>query len=193
MKDKKKEDNYKINIKKSNAKIEKKWLVKIILWTMIISGTISFLSDTLLSRVDIVVAFIILISIILIGIIFDIVGVASTAGDEMPFHAMASKKVPGAKIAIELIRNADKVSTFCNDVIGDVSGIVSGTIGATILAKAAIYFNGSFKSFISLFFGAFIAAATVGGKAIGKSYAMNNSNKIIYDVARFVYFFKKDR
>lgn len=190
---KEKDKKNKVNIKKSNVKIEKLWLLKIVIWTMLISGSISFLSDTLLNEVNIIVAFIILIIIISFGILFDIIGVAATAGDEIPFHAMASKKIPGAKISIKLIRNADKVSNFCNDVIGDVCGIVSGTVGATIIGKAAINFDGKLNSILNLIIGASIAALTVGGKATGKTFAINNSNKIIYDVSKILYFFKKDR
>lgn len=191
MKNKDKDD--KVKIKTSNVKIEKLWLLKIVIWTMLISGSISFLSDTLLNEVNIIVAFIILFVIISFGIIFDIIGVAVTAGNEIPFHAMASKKIPGAKMSIKLIRNADKVSSFCNDVIGDICGIISGTVGATIIAKAAMNFNGKFDSILNLAIGALIAAFTVGGKAIGKTYAMNNSNKIIYEVSKILYFFKIDR
>ena len=32
-----------------------------------------------------------------------------------------------------LIRNAGKVSSFCNDVIGDISGVISGTASALIV------------------------------------------------------------
>ena len=70
--------------------------------------------------------FVVLI-IVLIGIFFDILGIASTAADENPFHAMAAKKVYGAKLFYQIVRNADRFASFCNDVIGDISGIISGT------------------------------------------------------------------
>ncbi|WDC83794.1 hypothetical protein PL321_14940 [Caloramator sp. mosi_1] len=79
--------------------------------------------------------FFVLISIIFVGIIFDIIGVAVTAAEEAPFHSLASRKVKGAKTAVKLIRNADKVSNFCNDVIGDICGVVSGAAGAIIISK----------------------------------------------------------
>lgn len=76
------------------------------------SGSISLVSDVLLKNVNLLVAFIILIFIILIGIIFDIIGVAVTVSNETPFHAKAANKVPGAKLAVTFIRNAEKVSSF---------------------------------------------------------------------------------
>lgn len=186
-------DKYRINIKKDNSKIEKKWLIEIVLWTIVISFCISLLSDSLLGSVDLLVAIIILLLIILVGILFDIVGVAVTAADSMPFHAMASKKIPGAKISISMIKNADKVSTFCNDVVGDISGIISGSVGAVILAKILLVSKSINNSILSAVIGALIAAVTVGGKAIGKNYAIKNSNKIVYDVSKIVYIFKKDK
>ena len=63
------------------------------------------------------VAFFILLVIIFVGIIFDVVGMAVACADETPFHAMASRKIPGAQEAISLLRNAERVSSICNDVV----------------------------------------------------------------------------
>ena len=62
--------------------------------------------------------------------IFDIIGVAVTAAREEPFHAMAVDRVSGAQQAIRLVRHADKVATFTNDMIGDVAGTLSGAVAA---------------------------------------------------------------
>ncbi|MBC2396567.1 hypothetical protein [Clostridium tetanomorphum] len=165
----------------------------IVLWTILISGSVNLLSNALLRNVNILVAFIILIFIIFIGIIFDIIGVAVTAADETPFHARAAKKIPGAKIAVKLIRNADKVSNFCNDVVGDVSGIVSGSVGTLIVSKIIITFSNTSVTIVTAIIGALIAAATIGGKALGKSFAMNESEVIIDKVSRLIYLIKKER
>ncbi|MBM7869202.1 CBS domain containing-hemolysin-like protein [Clostridium pascui] len=182
------------NLKKDNKKKkETSWVVTIILWSILISGSVNLLSDVLLRNVNILVAFVILIFIIILGVVFDIIGVAVTAAQEKPFHAKAAKKLPGAKIAIKLIKNADKVSNFCNDVIGDICGIVSGGIGALILAKVIIVLPKINAALISAVIGAIIAAATIGGKAAGKSFAMKQSNKVIDKVSKIIYFIKKDR
>ena len=60
------------------------------------------------------------------------IGVAVTAADEKPFHSMSAQKVRGARVAITLKRNADKVGSFCNDVIGDICGIISGSAGVMV-------------------------------------------------------------
>ncbi|MCD2345156.1 hypothetical protein [Clostridium guangxiense] len=189
------------NKNKGNAKERRKWLLKIFLWSITISSSISLLTDSLLNRVNTLVAFILLIFIISLGIFFDIIGIAVTVADERPFHAMASKKIHGAKIAINMVKNADKVSTFCNDVVGDICGIVSGTMGAVIVAKVILIFrNFDFSvsenimsSIISVIIGALIAASTICGKSLGKTYAINNSNAIVSKVSKLLYLIAKDR
>lgn len=183
----KKEKKVKLYKKKSSyKKTNYKWIMMIIVWTFLISGSISFVSNSLLSGVGIFFAFFILITIIVIGIIFDIIGVAVTAADETPFHSLASRKVIGAKTAVMLIRNADKVSNFCNDVIGDICGVVSGAAGAIIISK--LINTGLFKQqqLLTLIISATIASLTVGGKAIGKNFAMTQSNNIVYNTAWFL-------
>lgn len=178
--------NKKIKLHKKKASDKNaniKWIVLIIIWTFTISASISFVSNSLLSGVGIFFAFFVLISIILIGIIFDIIGVAVTAAEEAPFHSLASRKVTGAKTAVKLIRNADKVSNFCNDVIGDICGVVSGAAGAIIISKLISKGISNNQTILALIVSATIASLTVGGKAIGKNFAMTQSNNIVYKTA----------
>jgi Mg2+/Co2+ transporter CorB len=167
----------------SDIKPNYKWIIGIIIWTFIISGAITLISETTLSKVNIYIAFIILVLIIIIGIVFDIIGVAVTAADETPFHSMASRKVHGARKAVNLIRNADKVSNFCNDVIGDVCGVVSGGTGAVIVTKIMASTPIKEGLVLTIVISAAIASLTVGGKAVGKNYAISQSNNIVYGVA----------
>jgi hypothetical protein len=161
---------------------QNKWIIKIILLTFVISSCFSFVSEVLLRNVDVLVAFIILVLIIMIGIIFDIIGVAVTAADETPFHSMSSRKYVGAKTSILLIRNASKISNFCNDVIGDICGIVSGAVGAVIAVKIASIASLQEKLFLTILLSSGIASLTVGGKALGKHYSITQSNNIVYRV-----------
>ncbi|MCY6370310.1 hypothetical protein [Clostridium ganghwense] len=184
------------NRKKKKKKKNRLWILKIVLWTIILSGSISFFANMILPKVNLIIAFIILIAIILLGIISDIVGVAVTAASETPFHAMAAKKIDGAKIAVKLIRNADKVSNFSSDVIGDVCGVVSGAIGALILSKITTNLanpSDKYILFIGAVIGAIIAAITVGGKAVGKTFAIKNCNDIIFAVSKVIHVIKKER
>lgn len=174
--------------KKENG--ERKWLITIVITTFVISGTVSLISESTLSKVNLVVALIILFSIILLGVLFDIVGTAVTAADETPFHSMASKRVQEAKIVVKLIRNASRVSNFCNDVIGDVAGIISGSVGVVIVAKIIESKPTTNQLIISAVISAIIAAVTVGGKAMGKKIAISKSNDILFSVSKVIYFFQ---
>jgi len=165
-----------------------RWVVTIFFVTIVVSGVISLLSDFIMSVSGIVVAFLILMAIILIGIVFDIVGVAVASADEKPFHSMAARKVPGAQDAIKLLRNAERVSSICNDVVGDICGVVSGSASATIAAQVLQNFEFSLPQLVSLLMSALVAGLTVGGKAIGKTFAMSSCTQIISFVGRILYF-----
>ena len=164
-----------------------RWVVTIFLVTIVISGIISFVSDEVMQTSSILAAFLILLSIILIGIIFDIIGMAVATADEKPFHSMAARKVPGAQAAIRLLRNAERVSSICNDVVGDICGVVSGSASATIAAQILQNFEFSWPQIISLAMSAICAGLTVGGKAIGKTFAVNSATSIVHTVGKLVY------
>ena len=134
-----------------------------------------------------VVAFLILLAIIMVGILFDIIGMAVATADEKPFHSMAARKVSGAQESIALLRNAERVSSICNDVVGDICGVVSGSASATIAAQILANFDFSWPQVISLAMSALAAGLTVGGKAIGKSFAVNSCTAIVHTVGRVIY------
>ena len=161
-------------------------VVTIFIVTIFISGTISLLSDLIMENSSMAVAFLILLAIILIGIIFDIIGMAVASADEKPFHSMAARKVPGAQEAIKLLRNAERVSSICNDVVGDICGVVSGSASATIAVQILKEFDFSWPQIVSLAMSALAAGLTVGGKAIGKSFAVNSSTTIVHAVGKIV-------
>jgi len=164
-----------------------RWVVTIFLATIVISGTISALSDVLMANSSMAVAFLILLIIIFVGIVFDIIGMAVATADEKPFHSMAARKVPGAQESIALLRNAERVSSICNDVVGDICGVVSGSASATIAAQILSNFEFSWPQIASLAMSALAAGLTVGGKAIGKSFAVNSCTSIVHTVGKMVY------
>lgn len=167
-----------------------KWIILIFALTMVISGTMSFISSELLGRANLAVSFLILISIVLIGIIFDVIGVAVTSAEEKPFHSMASRKVPEAAEALRLIRNANRVSSFCNDVIGDICGVISGSAAAVIAARAVLGMESTKATIVTLGMSALVAAVTVGGKAVGKTFAMGGSVQVVRSTAKVLCFFR---
>ena len=163
------------------------WVVTIFFMTILISGTISLISDEVMANSGVVVAFCILLAIIFLGILFDIIGMAVATADEKPFHSMAARKVPGAHEAIRLLRNAERVSSICNDVVGDICGVVSGSASATIAALILTNVDVGWPRGISLVMSALVAGLTVGGKAIGKSIAVKSCTQIVHLVGRVLH------
>ena len=172
-----------------------RWVVTIFLVTIVVSGTISLLSDLIMSGSSMPVAFLILLIIIFIGIVFDVIGMAVASADEKPFHSMAARKVPGAQEAIRLLRNAERVSSICNDVVGDICGVVSGAASATIAAQILSKFEFTWPQIVSLLMSALAAGLTVGGKAVGKGFAVSSCTRIVHGVGKLLYslrLFRKD-
>lgn len=166
-----------------------RWVITIFLVTILVSGLISLGSEELMANSSMTVAFLILLAIVMLGIIFDVIGVAVTSADEKPFHSMAARKVPGALEAISLLRNAEKVGSICNDVVGDICGVVSGSASATIAAQILSNFEFSWPRLISLLMSALVAGLTVGGKAVGKSFAIHSCTVIVHGVGRVIWWF----
>ena len=163
------------------------WVVTIFLTTILISGVISLVSDEVMANSSVVAAFCILLAIFFLGILFDIFGMAVATADEKPFHSMAARKVPGAHEAIRLLRNAERVSSICNDVVGDICGVVSGSATATIAALILTNVAVGWPRGISLVMSALVAGLTVGGKAIGKSIAVKSCTQIVHLVGRVLH------
>ena len=166
-----------------------RWLITIFVVTIIISAVISLASEELMAGSHIAVAFLILFAIVLLGIVFDIVGVAVTSADEKPFHSMAARKVPGSQEAIKLLRNADKVGSICNDVVGDICGVVSGSASATIASKvlSSGLVDLTWDQIVPLAMSALVAGLTVGGKAMGKNIAIRSCTSIVHIVGAVIY------
>ena len=174
--------------KKQEKRRTRNWVITIFFATILISASISLVSDLVMSSSPMLVAALVLLMIVFIGIIFDIVGMAVATADEKPFHAMAARKVKGAKECISLLRNAERVSSICNDVVGDICGVVSGTASAAISAQILSNFELSFASVVPLALSSLTAALTVGGKAIGKGIAVSACTDIVYRAGQVIYF-----
>lgn len=178
----------KINKKKTDYK----WILKIVLIAFVLSFGLSYVSQVTIPNLSLFFGILITLLFIGIGILFDIIGVSVTSSDETVFHSMNSRKVPGADIAVKFKKNASKVSNFCCDVVGDVCGIISGTAATAIATILANQFNWSLL-FTGLFVAAIVAALTIGGKALGKGFAINKSDIILYEFAKTVSHFYKGK
>jgi len=162
-----------------------KWLIKIVLISVLASMVFTFASTEILGLSGYVVAFVVLAIFVVVGIIFDVIGVAVTAAVEAPFHSMAAHRERGATESLRLIKNADKVSSICNDVVGDVTGIISGTTAALIAARLMEGLSTDNLIFPLVISGV-VTGLMVGGKAAGKSVAINNSTAIVLRVGKLI-------
>ncbi|WP_096201192.1 hypothetical protein [Bacillus sp. FJAT-45350] len=167
------------------------WSLGIAVITLVLAAIFSIISTFILSGVTWAVGMVIVLAIVFLGVFFDTIGVAATAAEEKPFHAMAAERLVGAKHAVMITRNADRFANFCNDVIGDIAGIISGTASAYVVLQLSLQMgheDGSVYQFaISVLFTSVVAALTVGGKSFGKTLAIEFATPIIYQVGRLLY------
>ncbi len=164
-----------------------RWIITATIWTFFLATGLAFVTRFLVQSINSTfLSFLILFLIIFMGVLFDTIGTAVTAADEKPFHAKASKKIYGAKKGIYLVKNAEKVANFCNDVIGDISGVISGVIGAIIIINLVLVSPGLNELYLNIVLAGLIAAFTVGGKAIGKYLAINFSTEVVLLTAQLL-------
>lgn len=170
--------------------IDKRWIVTILIISFLISFLLSFVSEITVPNFNLVIGVIVTLLFIILGIIFDIIGVSVTTADEKVFHSMNSRKVKGANIAVLFKKNSEKVSSFCCDVVGDICGVISGSTAVTIstLISKATSVNLFFMTLITT---AIVASLTIGGKAVGKSFAINKCDIILYEFSKFISIFYK--
>ena len=90
-----------------------------------------------------------------------------------PLIAKAADKKSGAKQAVKLIKNADKVSNVCGDVIGDICGVLSGATSALIAVNIGLKLNMEDITVITMLLTATVTACTVLRKGYGQAYRNN--------------------
>ncbi len=179
-------------LRKKKQKTNYSWIITVTIMAFIISFSFSFISESVLMNANAVTGIILVLVFILIGILFDIIGVSVTSAEEKPFHSMSARKVKGSDVAVSLVKNAEKVSSFCCDVVGDICGIISGSAGAVVAVSISQKFNYDLI-ITTLVVTAIIASLTIGGKAIGKGIAINKGNFILYELAKIISFVYKGK
>lgn len=165
--------------------INTKWVATIMPVSFVLSVVMSYMSNEALNSAGTILSFVVLFFFIALGIVFDMIGIAAASATEKEFHSMAAHRVRGAKEAVWMTRNAEKVSSICNDVVGDICGIVSGSTATVIVVLLQQSF-GWRSIVVSTVVTALISGLTIGGKAIGKKIAMKKSKDVIYLAARLL-------
>lgn len=167
--------------------VDKKWIFRIIIITFTLSFGMSFLSESTVPKLNLIGGIFIALIFIILGIVFDIIGVSVTAASSKVFHSMNARKVRGANIAVKFIKNSEKVSSFCCDVVGDICGVISGSTSVMIAGALSTKLDVDLF-FMTLLVTAVVASLTIGGKAIGKSFAINKCDIILYEFAKMISF-----
>lgn len=168
---------------KNKRLVDYTWVLTITILAFFISLAFSFFSELVMHDAESIVAIIVILTFIGIGILFDMIGIAITVADIKTFNSMATKRVKGARLAVSFIKNSEKASSFCNDVIGDICGIISGSAGIALASILSVSLNINIFT-MTLIITAIIAALTIGGKALGKSAAINKSTVILYNFCK---------
>ena len=183
------EEKTKKTAKKKRSLVNWKWTATVFFLSLLISMVLAVLSSTL-ETMNIFVGFVILLLVIFLGVLFDFIGLAVASADAGAFHSMAAHGSPMGKKGVWLVKNAEKVSSFCNDVIGDISGIISGAIGAT-LSISLFAADTPWGFWGDLILSGAISAITVGGKAAFKGLALENSTKVVSFLSRILCLFDR--
>ncbi len=167
-----------------------RWVIRTFLLTLVLSSVFLVITEQVSEKGNLWLSLVLLIVLIMLGIVFDMVGTATASADIEPFVSKAARKDKSAVMAIKILKNAEKVSSFCNDIVGDICGVVSGGCASSIVI--ILVNNFSLNNFIiSVAFSACVSAITVGGKAMGKNFSMKNSHEIIALVGKIASVFKK--
>ena len=154
--------------------------------TFFLSFVLSLASEVSFRVVPLTISILLVLVVIFIGIMFDMVGMATVTADLKVLHAKASQKVPGAKVAVELVRNSARVSSICNDVVGDICGTLSGALGAAIVIEVLLQNPNINGLILGVSVTSMVASLTVGGKAYAKEIAIKNGTPIIFFIGKLL-------
>lgn len=171
-----------------------RWAFKMFVLSICLSSMFSLLSQSVLSRLGAIFAGVMIVLFIFISVVFDMIGIAVTSADEEYFKQQISKQIAGADVGMRMIKNSEKVCSFCADVVGDICGILSGAGGACVIMSIAKNIsNPSVVVIISTLVSSLIAGLTILSKALMKERAIKNANKIILRLGKILdkIFFKK--
>ena len=190
-------EQYKVEIfsttTKHKAKSNKVWLVQIFFVSLCFSIMFALISELMLANASLALSLFLIVLLVVVSVIFDLIGMAVTACSIRPLLDYKQKGIRGADVSIKLVKNADKISCICTDVVGDICSILSGAGGVTISIILISYFPQFNSILMSILISSIIASISVLGKAIGKTYAINNSAKVVLATGKLLSLFKKAR
>ncbi len=176
---------------KKKGKFSFRWLFQIFLISLILSIIFTLLSQLILNHTSLVPAILLIVVLIFVSVVADLIGVAVTACNIKPILECVERKEFGAKLALSIVKKADKTSCICSDVIGDICSILSGAGGVSIAIQIMSLCPSVSNFWLSLVINAVLASLSIVCKAVGKTYALNNPLKIVLRVGKCFSIFSK--
>jgi len=125
--------------------------------------------------------------VIALGILTDGIGLAATAADEKAILSMASRKVPGARESLWFVRNAPRVSSVFNDVVGDVCATLSGALAIAMIYKVRALFPWTNLVWLSSLGVGAVSALGIAGKALFKPFALKHAEGMVLILGKASY------
>ena len=164
-----------------------RWAFRMFFIAISMSLFFGFISQTLLSKMGIIVASIGICVFIFISVAFDMLGIAVASAECEVFKKWKNDGIKGAKVGLQLCQNSEKVCSFCADVVGDICSTLCGAGGACIVVSLTGNAENSYIIMLtSIGTSALIAGITIFFKAIMKERALRNSNRIILKLGLFL-------
>lgn len=161
------------------------WAFKTFILSICLSIVFSVISQSLFPHLSVVLSIFIIVFFVALSTVFDMIGVAVTSAELVNLKEFEKHK--SYDTALKLIQNTEKISSFCGDVVGDICGILSGAGGISLvlsmnITEPNIYF------IVTCLISSLIAGLTIFCKAILKSYAVANAEKVVIKTAGIIDF-----
>ena len=160
-----------------------KWAIKIFFLSISLSIIFSVISQSLFPKLSILLSIMVIFFFIVLSVVFDMIGVAVASIDKGSLEKY--KKMRGYRSANLLCNNTEKVSSFCCDVIGDICGILSGAGGVSLVLNMKITDQSTYFV-VTCIISSLIAGLTIFGKAIMKTYAVKNCDKVMIKTGKIM-------
>jgi len=155
------------------------WFVKAFVIAFALTMVFGILSEKILVNTSWQISIVVIIVLLSISLFFDMIGTAIIVVDPIPFNAMASKKIKGARNSIKIVKAQNMLASIFCDVIGDIGGILSGAMGVGLALALQSKTGAWYDEYISVFISALIAGFSISVKALLRMFAKRHSHTIV--------------
>lgn len=157
-----------------------RWAFKIFILSISLSIVFSVISQSLFPRLSVFVSLFVIAFFVFVSTVFDMVAVAVTSANTQNLANYQNEKE--YKTALRLVENTEKIASFCGDVVGDICSILSGAGGVSLVINMGIT-DPNVYFIITCLVSSLIAGLTIFCKAIMKTYAVKNAEKVVLKTA----------